>query len=139
MNPNLIPTSTASTATTPPASPPDACMQPPTPENGGNETSVPKDAAVLRDDLLARSIALFGQAEVMPYQPSHFPDHFQKLVERLKPACANEIVTVACNATTNLCALIGAFNDIDESQWLFKENPWLTQSACTIWRGILFI
>jgi hypothetical protein len=150
MNPNQIPTSPDAAPPVAPAPancPPAArtpsgapeCVPAATSESGCNETSASKDAAALRDDLLARSVALFGQAEAMSYRPSCFPDHFQKLVERLKPACANEIITVACNASSNLCALIGAFNDIDESQWLFKENPLLVSSACTTWRGILFI
>ena len=78
---------------------------------------MPNDTAVLSADLLARSVALFGQAEVMPYEPSRFPDYFQKLLERLKTTCQSDIVGVACNATTNLCALVLAFNNITESQW----------------------
>jgi hypothetical protein len=145
--PDQIPASPACTATAAPANYPPAAGTVPSnlgnvpaaTDAGGNETSVPNDAAVLSADLLARSVALFGQAEVMPYEPSRFPDYFQKLLERLKTTCQSDIVGVACNATTNLCALVLAFDNITESQWFVQENSWLISSMCTTWNNKMFL
>lgn len=113
---------------------------PPTSQGVGGPSLInPASPVNLREDLLARAVTLFGKAEVMPYEVSRFPDIFQKTLERLKTTCRNEIVGVECNTTSNLCALVCAYEDADKIRTFINENPCVAHTAWTTWRSYIFI
>ena len=106
---------------------------------GGPSPANPTGTASLREDLLARNIAMFGQGEVMPAEASRFPGFFQQMLEKFKIRCPNQIVGVKCDSESNLCVLVCHLDDQEQLNLTLKANPWFRQTVLTTWCSTVFV